>query len=318
MIYKYGKNMGNNPATVNIETGVVWINKNLWGKLTDYEKAIILLHEEGHYANHSLDEIKADCYMISQYLKDGNTPEKRQQLKKTIFGVVPNDEENIQRKIEFVRNLLQYDSSVNNSEASMNCLSFLNGSNKKEQGNEANAVGTTMAVISVVSTGIKLTGQILSFIKSQKDRTKYWHELDDATKNQYINNAANAVIMETFYQKGGDFGATLTAAQLPASDSRSLACKTFEVLTQVVPMSPEEFNGASQVTAAQGAELFWNRQSVSGGIQKYMLSKVNSMKKQLTRSWESLSFIDKVMYSTRYKIYIVGFLLFVIIVWRVA
>ena len=316
MIYKYGKNMGNNPATVNIETGVVFINKPIWNKLTDYEKAIILLHEEGHYANKSLDEIKADCYAISQYLKDGDTPEKRLQLKKTIFGVVPNDEENIQRKIAFVRHLLQYDSTANDNENSKNCLLFLDNS-CVPQGNTANAVGTIMGVISVVSTGLKIGTQIAAFIKGNKDRTKYWHELDSTTKNRYIADAANAVIMEAFYRDGGDFGALQTLAQLPASDSRSLACKTFEVLAQTVPMAPREFDGATQVTAAQGASIFWSKQGLSGGIQKWMLKKVNSMKKQLERSWESLSFFDRVAYSTRYKIYLVGFLLLVFIVWRV-
>lgn len=316
MIYKYGKNMGNNPATVNIETGVVYINKPLWNKLSDYEKAIILLHEEGHYANKSLDEIKADCYAISQYLKDGDTPTKRQQLKKTIFGVVPNDEENIQRKIAFVRNLLQYDSTANGNENSKNCLLFLD--NSYPQGNTANVVGTALGIISVVSTGLKIGTQIAAFIKGNKDRTKYWHELDSTTKDRYIADAANAVIAEAFYRGGGNFGALQTLAQLPASDSRSLACKTFEVLAQTVPMAPREFNGATQVTAAQGASIFWSKQGITGGIQKLMLGKVNSKQKQLERSWESLSFFDKVAYSTRYKIYVAVFLLLVFIVWRVA
>lgn len=316
MIYKYGKNMGSNPATVNIETGVVYINKPLWNKLSDYEKAIILLHEEGHYANKSLDEIKADCYAISQYLKDGDTPTKRQQLKKTIFGVVPNDEENIQRKIAFVRNLLQYDSTANGNENSKNCLLFLD--NSYPQGNMANVVGTALGVLSVVSTGLKIGTQIAAFIKGNKNRTKYWHELDSTTKDGYIADAANAVIAEVFYREGGNFGALQTLAQLPASDSRSLACKTFEVLAQTVPMAPREFNGATQVTAAQGASIFWSKQGFTGGIQKWMLNKVNSMQKQLERSWESLSFFDKVAYSTRYKIYVAVFLLLVFIVWRVA
>lgn len=308
--------MGNNPATVNIETGVVYINKPLWNKLSDYEKAIILLHEEGHYANKSLDEIKADCYAISQFLKDGDTPTKRQQLKKTIFGVVPNDEENIQRKIAFVRNLLQYDSTANGNENSKNCLLFLD--NSYPQGNTANVVGTALGVLSVVSTGLKIGTQIAAFIKGNKNRTKYWHELDSTTKDRYIADAANSVIAEAFYREGGNFGMLQTLAQLPLSDSRSLACKTFEVLAQTVPMAPREFNGATQVTAAQGASIFWSKQGFTGGIQKWMLNKVNSMQKQLESSWESLSFFDKVAYSTRYKIYVAAFLLLVFIVWRVA
>lgn len=316
MIYRYGKNMGNNPATVNIDTGIVWINKNLWNKFSDYEKAIILLHEQGHYANHSLDEIKADCYAISQWLKDGNTPERRMQLKKTIFGIVPNDEENIQRKIAFVRNLLQYDSTVNGCEASRDCLAFLDSSRSGSK--QANAVGVAMGVLSVVSTGLKIGSQIAAFIKGNKVRTKYWHELDGSTKDRYIADAAQAVITETFYREGGNFGALVATAGLPAGDGSSIACKVFEVLQKTVPMAQREFNGASELTATQAATIFWSKQGYTGGIQQWLVNKTKAMQEQLEGNWASLSFFDKVAYSTRYKIYVATFLLLALIVWRVA
>ena len=58
--------MGNNPASVNIRTGVITLNRDMWEQLTDYEKAIILLHEEGHYINNTLDEIKADIFTAGE------------------------------------------------------------------------------------------------------------------------------------------------------------------------------------------------------------------------------------------------------------
>ncbi len=39
MIYKYQSNMGTNPAMVNIETGVVYVNQDIWNKFTPIEKA---------------------------------------------------------------------------------------------------------------------------------------------------------------------------------------------------------------------------------------------------------------------------------------
>lgn len=318
MIYKYGKNMGNNPATVNIETGVVWINKPMWCKLTDFEKAIILLHEEGHYANHSLDEIKADCYAISQWLKEGNTPEKRLQLKKTIFGIVPNNEENIQRKIAFVRNLLCYDAWANKNEDSRNALAFVDEQVSEGEGVEANAVGTVMGILSVVSSGLKIGTQITAFIKGNKNRTKFWNDLDSKTKDRYIADAAQAVISEAFYREGGNFGAVLTLAQLPASDSRSLACKTFEVLAQTVPMGQREFNGASELTAVQAAPIFWSKQGFTAGIQTWLTNKAKSMQTQLEDNWASLSFFDKVKYSMRYKLYLVAFAVACFVVWKIA
>lgn len=310
MIYKYGKNMGNNPATVNIETGVVWINKPMWQQMTDYEKAIILLHEEGHYANNSLDEIKADCYAISQYLKDCNTPERRLQLKKTIFGIVPSDSENVQRKIAFVRNLLCYDSWANGNEDSKNALAFVDSIK------EANAIGTVLTVLSVATSGLKIGTQIWSFIKGNKSVT-YWHELDSTTKDRYIADAAAAVITEAYYRSGGSFGAVLAEAQLPASDSNSIACKIFEVLSQTVPMGAKEFEGKSQVTAAEGAAIFWPKQEMSsGGITQWCVKKANSMHKQLEASWKQLGFFDKVKYSDRYKLYVAGFAVLCVIVWR--
>ena len=106
--------MGTNPAMVNIETGVVYVNQDIWDEFTPIEKAIILLHEEGHYKNHTLDEIKADCYLIEKYLCKANNPKRRADLLNCIFKIVPDDE----RKIEFVRNLMQYDSTANNNRCS--------------------------------------------------------------------------------------------------------------------------------------------------------------------------------------------------------
>ena len=56
---------------VNIATGKVYINRKKWEKLNEFEKAIVLLHEEGHYKNKTVDEIKADCYAVDKYLQEG-------------------------------------------------------------------------------------------------------------------------------------------------------------------------------------------------------------------------------------------------------
>ena len=61
MTYKYvsDKTLKGSPAMVNINTGEVFINEDKWQYFDEYEKAIILLHEEGHFRNKSVDEIKA-------------------------------------------------------------------------------------------------------------------------------------------------------------------------------------------------------------------------------------------------------------------
>ena len=52
------------------------MNKDIWDEFTPTEKAIMFARR-GDYKNHTLDEIKADCYLIEKYLCKANNPKRR-------------------------------------------------------------------------------------------------------------------------------------------------------------------------------------------------------------------------------------------------
>lgn len=62
------KDMGLNPASVNLDTGVVTINSDIWRKLSPVQKKLILLHEKAHFVLQALDdELACDRWAIEKY-----------------------------------------------------------------------------------------------------------------------------------------------------------------------------------------------------------------------------------------------------------
>jgi beta-lactamase regulating signal transducer with metallopeptidase domain len=55
-----------NPSRVDVHTGEIEINRARWNELSDSEKEFVLLHETGHYKEHTFDEVKADQYALRQ------------------------------------------------------------------------------------------------------------------------------------------------------------------------------------------------------------------------------------------------------------
>lgn len=213
--------MGTNPAMVNIETGVVYVNQDIWDEFTPIEKAIILLHEEGHYKNHTLDEIKADCYLIEKYLCKANNPKRRAELLNTIFKVVPDDE----RKIEFVRNLMQFDSTANNNRCSERLYKALSerktanadGNSSSDTGGEINKKFGVTEALAITEMALNLVTIGIDFWQRWKDRETYWRGYDNDKKGEIIAAAAVAAVDAKYLSTGNDYGAVF--------GSCSVACK---------------------------------------------------------------------------------------------
>lgn len=55
------------PATVDIKTGVLYLNLEEWPKIPENQRNFILLHEIGHRKTQSFDEIKADNFAAAAY-----------------------------------------------------------------------------------------------------------------------------------------------------------------------------------------------------------------------------------------------------------
>lgn len=331
MIYKYQSGMGSNPATVNIETGEVYVNKDIWDEFTPTEKAIILLHEEGHYANHTLDEIKADCYLIEKYLCKANNPKRRADLLNCIFKIVPDDE----RKIEFVRNLMQYDSTANNNRCSERLYKALSerktanadggassdtdgenssSSSSDTDGKNNKKFGVT-EIIMIGETALNLIGIGVDFWQRYKDRETYWRGYDNDKKGEIIAAAAVAAIDAKYLSTGNDYGAVLAAAQLPASDKKSLWCDTFSIIAQGVKFDTAEFDNKQGLTVAQYSAIFWSKQ----GYQSHWMSDwVKNRREPMQQVWDNMSFLAKVKASNKYKLYVAAFLVAAFLIWKFA
>lgn len=56
--------LGNCPASVDMSSGLIDINKSVWSKYTPFEQQFIVEHENGHYFMQTDDEKEADLYAL--------------------------------------------------------------------------------------------------------------------------------------------------------------------------------------------------------------------------------------------------------------
>lgn len=309
MTYKYSNDvrLQGNPAIVNVETGEVFLNKAIWSNLSDYERALVLLHEEGHFKNKSIDEIKADAYMVDKYLQECDTPTRRYQIVKTIFGNVGNDKENILRKIKLVEYLLDWEEKRQIQEESQRLKSVL-------QDTGFYASFDPMTIISLVGTAIDLGIKGYSLWQQYNNKTEYWDDLSDTTRSELLASAVQTVIQQEYLQCGGNFNKLITYARMSAGDTKSIACKTFELIARTIPIDSRIFGGNTQISLSEASQIWWSKQGYT--LPKWIEDWCFAMQNELEDTWNSLSIYDKVMYSTEYKVYIVLFVVAIILIWK--
>ncbi|MDR3046200.1 MAG: hypothetical protein LBU51_01115 [Bacteroidales bacterium] len=80
-------------AAVDLETGVIEINRQNWNQFSPFEKKYILLHEEGHYKLQTDSEIQADLYAINRVA--GIEPKSLKKSIDTLYKVGILDETRI-------------------------------------------------------------------------------------------------------------------------------------------------------------------------------------------------------------------------------
>lgn len=56
--------LGTCPASVDMQTGVVSINRSVWNNYDNFEKAFVIMHEVGHYVLDTDSEYEADAYAL--------------------------------------------------------------------------------------------------------------------------------------------------------------------------------------------------------------------------------------------------------------
>lgn len=311
MTYKYSNDvrLRGNPAIVNINTGEVLLNKKIWTKLSDYEKVLVLLHEEGHYANRSIDEIKADAYMIDKYLQECDTSKRRYEIVKTIFGNVGNDKENIERKIQLVQYLLDWD-DVSNIHSQDECKRLKSVLKDKD----FYASFDPLTIVSVVGTVIDLGIKGYGLWQQYNNRTEYWDDLGSTERKEILSSAVQTVIQEEFLQCGGNFNKLLTYANMSPGETNSIACKTFELIARTVPIDSKIFGGNVEISLGQASQIWWSKQGYT--LPKWIVDWCYTKQEELEDLWNSLSFFDKVKYSTEYKVYVALFIVILVLIWK--
>lgn len=96
----YHRNLGTTPARVNRKTGELQINLPVWDTLSTEGKRFVMLHEEGHLALQTRDELKADNYAIARYLKEGHSP---REAVKTMAKILNNSPVHLKRSTNILQ-----------------------------------------------------------------------------------------------------------------------------------------------------------------------------------------------------------------------
>lgn len=69
--------LGRCPAAVDMQTGVISVNRSVWHNYDNFEKAFVIMHEIGHYVLDTDSEYEADAYALRHVYKTAPRSLKR-------------------------------------------------------------------------------------------------------------------------------------------------------------------------------------------------------------------------------------------------
>ncbi len=104
--------LGTCPASVDMETGVICINRSVWDHYDNFEKAFIIFHELGHYNLDTDSEYKADEYALRHVYKTAPRSLKRALLTLCKIRIIDHT-----RLDNLYRKALEIDASDGNKDA---------------------------------------------------------------------------------------------------------------------------------------------------------------------------------------------------------
>ena len=113
-------------AEVDMRTGVVSINADVWDIYDDFEKNFIIAHEMGHYNLDTDDETAADKYALSYVF--GTAPRSLKRSIQALYriGVLDSD-----RVLKLYQYALQMDANAGNQQAAIELQSVENDYNEE-------------------------------------------------------------------------------------------------------------------------------------------------------------------------------------------
>ncbi len=121
------------PAAVDMDTGDIYINRDVWDKYTESEKQFILQHESGHYNRQTDSEEESDLYALRQ-----NFGKVKKSLKSSFSALEKAGVKSKKRIDSLWRNALTIDAKNGNETArkelaKLNLEHFNQKSNKMRQ-----------------------------------------------------------------------------------------------------------------------------------------------------------------------------------------
>lgn len=130
MIVKY-KQVGrdqlqNCPAEVDMATGVISINMDVWDDYDDFEKSFVIAHEVGHYVLDTDDEKEADLYALKAVYK--TAPKSLRRSIQTLYRIGIVDTE---RMMSLYKHALSIDAQEGNQAAAIELQSIDNDFNQQ-------------------------------------------------------------------------------------------------------------------------------------------------------------------------------------------
>lgn len=94
----------NNPASIDISTGHLYLNGNTFFALPTETKKQILLHELAHHRLGTMCEFTADEWAFNQYIKHGGSPKASiKAISNTLDGTNPQQFERLNKRIEMAK-----------------------------------------------------------------------------------------------------------------------------------------------------------------------------------------------------------------------
>lgn len=122
--------LGNCPASVDMESGVISINSSVWDCYDNFEKAFILFHEIGHYDLDTDSEYEADAYALKHVYRTAP-----RSLKRSLQTLCKIDVIDARRLDKLFEECLRLDAADGNAVAK---LELININNNKFTGKMTN------------------------------------------------------------------------------------------------------------------------------------------------------------------------------------
>lgn len=113
--------LGTCPASVDMGTGVISINRSVWDRYDNFEKAFILFHEIGHYELNTDSEYEADAYALNHVYRTAPRSLKRSLQTLCKIGVL--DAQRLERLFE---ECLRLDANDGNRVAQLELINITN------------------------------------------------------------------------------------------------------------------------------------------------------------------------------------------------